>query len=47
MKCTYCVYFDGKRCRHYNREIENPEKEIECDAYIDKWIAFDMAEELI
>lgn len=47
MKCRYCVYFDGKMCRHFNKEIGDPDKDTKCDAYIDKWIMFDMAEELI
>jgi hypothetical protein len=43
------VNFDGEKCTDpsgimYGKDIQNPMEDINCDAYIDKWFAFSMAE---
>lgn len=49
-RCSTCIFFDGKRCmatvgRYYQKKIVDEEKENDCVAYIDNWIAFNMVEE--
>ena len=49
MKCRNCLFFDGEKCKYkggkyYGEKIENPDEDIECDGYIDNWIAASEAE---
>jgi len=46
-KCAFCIHFDGERCKYKDEKIDDPYKDVECEAYIDKYLAIAMAEELI
>ncbi len=44
VKCEFCLYFDGVKCRNsdgvkFDKQIENSLEEINCPAYFEKGFA--------
>ena len=40
VKCRNCIYYDGVTCtmelgKYFKQKIENPDEDVECDAYVD------------
>jgi len=40
VKCRHCAFYNGTTCTdplgvYFNKKIENPDEDVECNAYVD------------